>query len=506
MLSDRGLEETALPETVQGIIAARLDAVSVEEKTAIQNAAVFGKVFWSGSLTALNGGDAQRLEGSLHALVRKEFIRRERRSSVGGQDEYAFRHVLVRDVAYGQIPRAHRAEKHLRAAEWIESLSERGEDLADLLAHHYVSALDYGAEGLGERRPVPCARPGDRSKGHLNSYLPAIRYYRAGLELLPDNRIEERGEILFELGHARFMAESEGAEQLEESVAILEERNPELAADALSTLAILSKQDQRRTFELLERALALVRDRPPTKQKATVLTTYGGQLVLAHEPARALELTREAVGIAEELGDVERQAEALLTLGNPPDMERALELAVASNHLGTAARCYGNLADACASHFADLERCFALQKEGRRLAERIGGGPLLQSVNRRALGGALSQGPVGRGDRGGRATGRGDGERHEPALHRAPTRSVLALIAVARDDVDAPSANRVSRWSEGGRSATCRFSTSRSRRALPCWPKPAEMPRPGRPSPSSSRNRKATSSGRAGSSRPGSNV
>jgi class 3 adenylate cyclase len=134
MLSDRGLEEAALPETVQGIIAARLDALSAEEKAAIQNGAVFGKVFWSGSLAALDRGEPDAVP--LHSLVRKEFVRRERRSSVGGQDEYAFRHVLVRDVAYNQIPRAERAEKHRRAAEWIESLSERGEDLADLLAHH----------------------------------------------------------------------------------------------------------------------------------------------------------------------------------------------------------------------------------------------------------------------------------------------------------------------------------------------------------------------------------
>ena len=106
----------------------------------------------------------------LHSLVRKEFVRRERRSSVGGQDEYVFRHVLVRDVAYGQIPRAERAEKHLRAAEWIESLSERGEDLADLLAHHYVSALEYGAEGLGERAARALREAGDRST-ELNSYV-----------------------------------------------------------------------------------------------------------------------------------------------------------------------------------------------------------------------------------------------------------------------------------------------------------------------------------------------
>jgi class 3 adenylate cyclase len=117
MLADRGLEEEVVPETVQGIIAARLDALPLSEKTVIQDAAVLGKVFWSGSVAALDGGDRSALERCLHALTRKEFVRRERHSSVGDDDEFAFRHVLVRDVAYGQIPRAERAEKHRRAAE-----------------------------------------------------------------------------------------------------------------------------------------------------------------------------------------------------------------------------------------------------------------------------------------------------------------------------------------------------------------------------------------------------
>jgi predicted ATPase len=154
---------------VQGIIAARLDALSADEKAAVQNGAVFGKVFWSGALAALDAADAAGVEQCLRALVRKEFVRRERRSSVGGQDEYAFRHVLVRDVAYGQIPRAERAERHRRAAEWIDSLSERTEDLADLLAHHYVSALEYGARDLGERA-ARALREAGRRAADLHSY------------------------------------------------------------------------------------------------------------------------------------------------------------------------------------------------------------------------------------------------------------------------------------------------------------------------------------------------
>src|SRR6266576_2771142 len=105
MLAERESgEELLLPETVQGIIAARLDALPLEQKRLLQDAAVVGKVFWLGMLEAS--------EQQLHALQQKQFVQRARRSSVEGETEYVFKHLLVRDVAYGQIPRADRAEKH----------------------------------------------------------------------------------------------------------------------------------------------------------------------------------------------------------------------------------------------------------------------------------------------------------------------------------------------------------------------------------------------------------
>src|SRR5262249_18719037 len=112
------------------------------EKQLLQDAAVVGKVFWLG---ALDGDRADRggLETLLHALERKGFVRRERRSSVGDETEYAFGHALVRDVAYGQIPRIDRARKHRDTAQWIEQLSvERSEDHAELAAHHWLRALE----------------------------------------------------------------------------------------------------------------------------------------------------------------------------------------------------------------------------------------------------------------------------------------------------------------------------------------------------------------------------
>src|SRR6266568_4428965 len=104
MLAERGsAEELPLPENVQGIIAARLDSLAQDEKGLLQDAAVMGKVFWLGALGAT--------EQQLHVLRQKEFVQRARRSSVEGETEFAFKHALVRDVAYGQIPRAERARK-----------------------------------------------------------------------------------------------------------------------------------------------------------------------------------------------------------------------------------------------------------------------------------------------------------------------------------------------------------------------------------------------------------
>src|SRR2546423_15503778 len=107
MLAERGAgEELALPETVQGIIAARLDALAPEEKALLQDAAVIGKGFWLGALGAT--------EQQLHPLQQKEVVQRARRSSVEGETEYAVKHLVVRDVAYGQGPRADPAPEHLR--------------------------------------------------------------------------------------------------------------------------------------------------------------------------------------------------------------------------------------------------------------------------------------------------------------------------------------------------------------------------------------------------------
>ena len=172
--------DAVLPESVQGMIAARLDTLAAEEKELLQDAAVIGRTFWLGAL----GGERRTLGDRLHSLERKEFVSRQRRSSVAGEAEYAFHHALVRDVAYEQIPRIERAGKHRATAEWIESLG-RPEDNAEMLAHHYAACLRYARasgqddEAIAERARIAFREAGDRAFS-LNAFPVAGALLRAG--------------------------------------------------------------------------------------------------------------------------------------------------------------------------------------------------------------------------------------------------------------------------------------------------------------------------------------
>src|SRR4029450_3264980 len=113
---------------------------------------------------------------------------------------------MLRDGAYGQIPRAARAGKHVHAAGWIESLA-RPEDQAEMLAHHYLSALELSHSADQDATgPPPPARlalqgPGDRALA-LNAFAAAIGYYRAALGLWPEHAREQRADLLFQLALA----------------------------------------------------------------------------------------------------------------------------------------------------------------------------------------------------------------------------------------------------------------------------------------------------------------
>jgi tetratricopeptide (TPR) repeat protein len=381
-------DQLPLPETVQGIIAARLDTLSPQEKRLLQDAAVLGKVGWLGALAALGDLPRWTAEQRLHALERRELLRRERRSQVAGERQYAFRHVLVRDVAYSQLPRAARADRHRRAAQWIEALSpDRAEDRAELLAHHYQAALEYArAAGqdtvlLADRARLALREAGDRALD-LNASTAAARWYAAALELWPPGD-SERPRLLFRLGRARYYADEAGGDVLAEARdQLLAIGDSETAAEAEALLGHLawSQGHSERASEHLRRAATLIDAAGPSRAKAFVQAMLSGFLGHSGQLKEAIRVGRQALRTAEALGLEEGQARALGYIGGArvaggdfgglADVERAVTIAVKASS-PYSAQAHGFLASLLIA-LGDLAGGFAAQAAARQAAERFG--------------------------------------------------------------------------------------------------------------------------------------
>jgi class 3 adenylate cyclase len=396
MVAEGTGDELELPGSIQGIIAARVDALDPEEKELLQNAAVVGKVFWPGALAAIGERDRFDIEQQLPPLERRELVQRSRRSSVAGESEYAFRHVLVRDVAYSSIPRASRAERHRRAAEWIESLG-RPEDQGDLLAHHYLSALELsraaGVEAgvLAESAASALVRAGDRAAG-LNAFANAARFFEEALDLgVPD---EDRPRVLFRLATA--LHRSVGERRIERLKQARDELvavgDPETAAEACVVLAEAwwDQGQNERGRAQLERARTLVENRPTSPAVARVLVEVSRYAMLADDTDEAVRTGREALAMAEELGLTDLVPGALINIGSAranagddggiDDLDRAIEIAKATNNPDLA-RAYNNRA----AMENSVQRGRELQLLAKEAADRLGHGPVARFVEGQLL-------------------------------------------------------------------------------------------------------------------------
>jgi class 3 adenylate cyclase/tetratricopeptide (TPR) repeat protein len=137
-----------VPDTLQALIAARIDQLPPAAKALLQRASVLGRVFWRGALGHL-APDLEDADALLGDLLQREFVLREPRSSISGEVAYRFKHLLIREVAYGGLAKLARAQHHARFAEW---LAERtGEELVEIRAYH----LDQAVELLAELEGAP---------------------------------------------------------------------------------------------------------------------------------------------------------------------------------------------------------------------------------------------------------------------------------------------------------------------------------------------------------------
>ena len=387
--------ELPLPETVHAIIAARLDALPLEEKAVLQDAAVLGKVGWLAGLAAIGGSERTSVETCLARLEAKEFVRRVPRSSLAGEREYEFSHILVHDVAYGQIPRADRIDKHRRAAGWIESLrAERVDrrsgkgtaERAELLAHHYRRALEF-ARAAGRTDPELMGRAalafrgaGDRAAA-LGVDATAADHYLQALELWPADSAE-RPELEFRAGRARCYGEGLGEDLLERArEGLLAAGEQARAAEAEMLLAELAYvRGQRQRAAHVRRARAMVADAPASRSKLAVLQGWMMHLLAADQPGEAAEIAQEALAMARELGLRELEASVLgasayarIISGDPEgvlDMRRCVAIC---EELGSALVVKWNINLAFMySMLGDLPSCFEAWTSAWSAAERFG--------------------------------------------------------------------------------------------------------------------------------------
>jgi class 3 adenylate cyclase/tetratricopeptide (TPR) repeat protein len=378
-----------VPESVHGLIAARLDDLPADQKQLLQDAAVLGKVVWLGALAAMGGTSRFEVEERLHALERREMLRRERRSSVGGEVEYAFRHVLVRDVAYGQIPRAQRAEKHRRAAEWIESLSADRENAPDMVAHHYSQALEYtrdagrDADDL-ERLTRVALRDAAQRAVALNSIASALRHYHAALALWPEDDPEwpilvvDTADVglsvdadlmtdrLMRASHRLIASEDFAAAAKAEMLAAFRHWNEARTAEAVAAYS--------RAQELVERA-------EPSPTVAYVMTRIAINLMLRGRFEATLAVCERAEAVADRFGLDEIRAHILNTrgvtrvnhgdLGGLADQEESIAIAERLNSAEAIIRGYKNYGSTLMEQ-GDLRRAAELEQRGVDAAHRFG--------------------------------------------------------------------------------------------------------------------------------------
>jgi hypothetical protein len=180
-----------LPDNVQGTVLARLDALDPVSRRVLQLGSVFGRAFTVGGIGALEAGLNDEAGGSVDRLVEREMLR------PAAHGELTFRHILIREVAYGTLPRGERALHHGAAGNWLEGRSTGREDeLAELIAFHYREAAVLAA-AAGERSPEQdlravawLSRAGEVAAA-AGATIESAAHLRAAIDLAPTSRQPE---------------------------------------------------------------------------------------------------------------------------------------------------------------------------------------------------------------------------------------------------------------------------------------------------------------------------
>lgn len=321
--------EPGIPHTVQAMIAARIDRLPGETKAIVQRAAVAGRTFPAGAVSTLL--DGREVAEGLDELVRREFLVREERSTLRGEDAFRFKHGLIRDVAYASLPKASRGTFHRRLAEWM---SERaaGDELVEIRAYHLDRAAQTACE-LEGRVPEDLAAEAAAALEHAGRRAlareangAARRLLVRAVELEPTLerryqaaraawRMTDMPAVSSEMEAVRELARAEGDNRVEGR-----------ALTALAQVALYRDTDHLRSRELANEALRVI-DADDDAGRFDALETVATTRWWEGDLAEVERLADEKLEIAERIRRPDLQARVLLELADLHDVRLEPELA-----------------------------------------------------------------------------------------------------------------------------------------------------------------------------------
>jgi class 3 adenylate cyclase/tetratricopeptide (TPR) repeat protein len=273
MVGDHVAEgDLAMPESVQAVISARLDAIPRDLRSLVLDASVLGTAFWPGALASMADLEEPVVREGLRDLVRRGLVQESPASSFEGQPEYGFTHALIGEVAYRRIPRGRRARRHCSAGTWIAGASgDRAEERAELLARHFSTAVEL-AEAANDDEVVGFACG------------PAVQW-------------------LMTAGDRARRLDAPGAFTLYDRAVQLATEESALRADALWRSARMGKRSDRldpaQVLVRYEESLAIRRRLSDPLAVGQALTRLGSQAGAVGDAARSTELFAEAIAVLE---------------------------------------------------------------------------------------------------------------------------------------------------------------------------------------------------------------
>jgi class 3 adenylate cyclase/tetratricopeptide (TPR) repeat protein len=401
-----GSEQVELPDTVQSVLAARLDSLEPFERRLVQQAAVVGRTFWEGSLVSLARSEGQDLGRALAALQQKDILATSSEERLEGERELAFKHVLIRDVAYGMLPKAVRSRKHFEVGTFLEERAgDRTDEVVARLAEHYGRAAALGREGgvppdelaTMRGRAVRFLEEAGDAAARVYSNREAAAHYRHARDVARQDgaldsdaaegmaavgvRVGEKlGDVSLRLG------------RVDEAIAVWGDclswhrgqEDLERVADLHRKIgAGLSHKGERKpAIEHYQKGINLLKDGPPRIELVRLYEEAAWLYLHTGDNMLAIYASEKALRLAEKLGETRAASRAHGIFGRVfgrigdtekarQNLERAVELARGSDH-GETIIALSALGRQLEISEADVTGAREAYEEALRLAEEMG--------------------------------------------------------------------------------------------------------------------------------------